>query len=105
MRRMRADRRPRRKVEALLSVLAQISDSDALYELFCDLLTVREIEDAAGRLEVARLLDAGASYVEIQKKTGASATTVSRVSKCLNYGTGGYRRALDVLAAHETVGR
>ncbi len=93
------------KVEALLSVLAQISDPDALYELFRDLLTVREIEDAAGRLEVARLLDAGASYVEIQKKTGASATTVSRVSKCLNYGAGGYRRALDVLAARETVGR
>ncbi len=93
------------KVEALLSVLAQISDADALYDLFCDLLTVREIDDAAGRLEVARLLDAGASYVDIQKKTGASATTVSRVSKCLNYGTGGYRHALDVLAADETAGR
>ncbi len=90
------------KVEALLRVLAQISDADALYELFRDLLTVREIEDAAGRLEVARLLDAGASYVDIQKKTGASATTVSRVSKCLNYGAGGYRHALAVLAADKT---
>ena len=93
------------KVEALLSVLSQISDADAIYDLFCDLLTVREIEDAAGRLEVARLLDAGKSYMQIQKETGASATTVSRVSKCLNYGTGGYRRALDALAADETAGR
>ena len=89
------------EVEALLRVLAGLADEDELYDFACDLLTVREIEDAAGRLEVARRLDAGASYVDIQRETGASATTISRVSKCLNYGTGGYRRALDMLAASE----
>lgn len=33
----------------------------------------------------------------MQDVTGASATTISRVSKCLNYGSGGYERALSII--------
>ena len=43
-----------------------------------------------------RLLAAGQSYAKIEQATGASATTIARVSKCLSYGAGGYRSALDV---------
>ena len=63
-----------------------------------DLCTPREIEDLSQRLEVARLLDAGESYLSVQERTGASSTTVSRVSKCLNGAVGGYRVVLDELA-------
>jgi TrpR-related protein YerC/YecD len=49
----------------------------------------------AQRLTVAALLDTGESYTVIEGKTGASATTIARVSKCLNYGTGGYRAVMD----------
>ena len=92
------------EVEALLCVLAGFSDTDSVYDFACDLLTVREIEDMAQRLEVARRLAAGASYMDIQRDTGASATTISRVSKCLNYGTGGYEKALSLLAGpHDSV--
>ena len=51
----------------------------------------------AQRLEIARLLDQGASYVETVDQTGASSATVSRVNRCLNYGGGGYRLVLDRL--------
>ena len=85
-------------VEALLDVLAGIDDKDTLYALLEDLFTIREIKESSQRLAVARLLDAGKSYTQIADVTGASATTIARVSKCLSYGAGGYRAALDQLA-------
>lgn len=78
-----------------------MQDEDQIYALLQDLCTVREITEMSQRLEVARLLSLKTSYVDIQEKTGASATTISRVSKCLNYGTGGYEFALESVAADE----
>lgn len=72
--------------------LGTLSDARAFLQ---DLLTVRELEDISQRLEVARMLDEGQPYLVVQKKTGASSTTVSRVSKCLNGEVGGYRWLLD----------
>ncbi len=85
-------------VDNLLQVLANMQEEDQIYALLQDLCTVREITEMSQRLEVARLLAQKTSYVDIQEKTGASATTISRVSKCLNYGTGGYAFALDAVA-------
>ena len=51
---------------------------------------------------MARLLDQGLSYAAIEAQTGASATTIARVSKCLTYGSGGYEAALDILEAQES---
>ena len=58
---------------------------------------MREIRETSQRLLVARLLAAGKSYAAIEAETGASATTIARVSKCLSYGSGGYKRALEIL--------
>lgn len=85
------------EVEDLLSVLAHMSDEDEIYRLLEDLFTIREIRETSQRLAVAQLLDQGQSYSSIVSKTGASATTIARVSKCLGHGSGGYRRALDIL--------
>ncbi len=92
---------------ALLEALVQLDDAASAYALLQDLCTPREIEDLSRRLQVARMLDAGANYEHIQAKTGVSSTTVSRVSKCLTYGPGGYRRTLDKLPAYvdEQVGQ
>ena len=84
-------------VDTLLSVLARIDDEDTLFALLEDLFTIREIRETSQRLAVARLLDEGKSYAVIEEETGASATTIARVSKCLSYGSGGYRAALNVL--------
>ena len=86
-----------KEVEDLLEVLATIQDKDVLYSLLEDMYTIREIRDCSQRLAVARMLDDGKSYARIAEATGASATTIARVSKCLSYGSGGYRAALDVL--------
>lgn len=84
-------------VDNLLSVLAALDDEDTIYALLEDLFTPREIKETSQRLSVANLLSQGKSYSAIEKETGASATTIARVSKCLTYGTGGYAAALDVL--------
>ena len=89
------------EVEDLLEVLVAIRDKDVAYALLEDLFTIREIRESSQRLAVARMLDQGSSYAKIESTTGASATTIARVSKCLSYGSGGYRAALDALAAVE----
>ncbi len=88
-------------VESMLCVLAELDDKDTLFALMEDLFTIREIRESSQRLAVARMLDQGKSYSKIEEATGASATTIARVSKCLGYGSGGYRAALDVLARIE----
>ena len=69
------------------------------YRLFLeDVCTVKEITDMAQRLKVARLLRARTSYAVINRDTGVSTATISRVSRCLDYGTGGYDMVLERLA-------
>ena len=85
------------EVNDLLRVLAELDDEDTIFALLEDLFTIREIRETSQRLAVARMLAEGASYATIEKTTGASATTIARVSKCLTYGTGGYKAALEVL--------
>lgn len=91
-------------VDNLLSVLAALDDEDTIYALLEDLFTPREIKETSQRLSVANLLSQGKSYSAIEKETGASATTIARVSKCLTYGTGGYASALDVLGKRHAPG-
>ncbi|MEF9925690.1 MAG: YerC/YecD family TrpR-related protein [Raoultibacter sp.] len=90
-----------KEVDDLLRVFASIDNEDAIFALLEDLFTIREIKETSQRLSVARLLDAGRPYTAIEHTTGASATTIARVSKSLNYGTGGYRCALDILKENE----
>lgn len=85
------------EVNDLLKVLATLEDEDAIFALLEDLFTIREIRETSQRLAVARLLSMGKPYTAIEQATGASATTIARVSKCLSYGTGGYAKALEVL--------
>ena len=85
------------EVEDLLEVFARLSDKDTIFALLQDLFTIREIRETSQRLAVAQMLNDGKSYSAIEGATGASATTIARVSKCLGYGAGGYAAALEVL--------
>ena len=98
---MSEDRVRTPEVEELLRALLLLGTQDEAYALLLDLCTIREIQDMAQRLQVARMLAAGEHYSAIQVTTGASATTISRVSKSLNYGAEGYARVLGKLAEGE----
>ena len=45
------------------------------------------------------MLSSGANYADISRETGMSTATISRVSKCLEYGAGGYRLAIERVGA------
>ena len=94
---MPEDRLRTPEVEELLNALLALEEPDEAYALLLDLCTVREIQDLAQRLHVARMLAAGEHYTTIQETTGASATTISRVSKALHYGADGYTSVLSKL--------
>ena len=82
-------------LDRLCEALCALESPQEARALLADLCTVRETAELAQRLEVAAMLRGGASYLEVSRATGASSTTVSRVSKCLNGEAGGYRVVLD----------
>lgn len=84
----------RQDVHQLVRAFALLTSEQDIENFLIDLTTPREICDFAQRLQVARYLDEGAPYVTVQATTGASSTTVSRVSKALNGPAGGYRSVL-----------
>ncbi|MDO4539422.1 MAG: YerC/YecD family TrpR-related protein [Coriobacteriales bacterium] len=88
--------------EQLMDALCELHSSEEFRAFLSDLLTPRELQEFAQRLEVALLLDQGVSYVGVSRQTGASSTTVSRVSKCLNGEVGGYRLVLDRLTPDDS---
>ena len=81
----------------LLDSLCTLQTPEEMKAFLLDILTPHEIKELAQRLEVAKLLNEGMSYVGVSRRTGASSTTVSRVSKCLNGEAGGYRLVLERL--------
>lgn len=86
-------------LERLCRALVALETPEEAAALLSDICSTKELDAIAQRLEVAALLDAGTSYLEVSRKTGASSTTVSRVSKCLNGEAGGYRVVLGRLKA------
>ena len=79
----------------MFELILKLETIEECREFFVDVCTIKELEDISQRLEVAKLLDEGKNYQEVVKATGASTATISRVNKCLMYGTGGYKRVLD----------
>ena len=69
------------------------------YEYFADICTIKEVQDMAHRLDTAILLNEGLSYQKIIEQIDVSSATIGRVSKCLNYGSGGYASAIAKLKA------
>lgn len=73
-------------------------DSAKEVQLFLeDLCTPAEVEAMVDRWRVAQLVDQGYSYRDIRDMTGVSVTTVGRVARFMEHGTGGYRAVLDRL--------
>lgn len=81
----------------LCHVLAQLKTTEDVMLLLEDICTIQEIEALTQRLDVAKRLSDGMNYEEINRETGVSSATISRVNKCIKYGTGGYELALNIL--------
>lgn len=91
---MPADRLRTADVDDLVAAFVSLDSAEDVYAFLQDVCTVREIQEMAQRLAVAKMLSAGEHYDRIRETTGASTTTISRVSRCLNYGADGYRAVI-----------
>jgi len=89
-------------VDRLFDTFLALGSREECYAYFEDLCTVKEVQDMAGRLEVAIRLSRGDSYQSISRETDTSTATIGRVSRCLHYGAGGYRAVIDKLGEEET---
>jgi len=88
--------------DKLCDAILSLKTREECYEFFEDICTIKEIQDMAQRLEVALLLNEGKNYQEIAAKVNVSTATISRVSKCLNYGSGGYKNIIQKLLEDNT---
>lgn len=77
-------------VDSLFDAILCLENREECYGFFEDLCTVNELLSLSQRFEVAAMLKAHKTYLEIADKTGASTATISRVNRSLNYGNDGY---------------
>lgn len=86
---------PRARAQAELArALAAVDDADQMADFLADLCTPAELEALADRWSVVPLLADGVSYRQVHEQTGVSVTTVGRVARALEHGSGGYREVL-----------
>ena len=77
------------EIDKLFEAILKLETIEECYMLFDDLCTINEIEAFGQRLAVAKLLHEKHTYQEIEKQTGISAATISKISKSYMYGQGG----------------
>ncbi len=88
-------------VDAFFNAVLSLNSLDECYRFFEDVCTVKEVLDIAQRLKAARMLKKGSNYLEVCAETGMSSATISRVSRCLEYGRGGYDLVIGRLGEEE----
>jgi TrpR-related protein YerC/YecD len=76
------------KIEALFQLILSLEDMGTCRALFDDLCTRKELEKMAERLYAAKLLLEGKTYNQVMEKADISSATLSRVSRCVQYGSG-----------------
>lgn len=81
----------------LYKAIAALETPEEVAAFLQDICTIAELTEMANRISVARLLAQGQTYQQICEATGISTATVTRVNRCLRYGSGGYKLILDRL--------
>ncbi|MFA5792470.1 MAG: YerC/YecD family TrpR-related protein [Candidatus Gracilibacteria bacterium] len=83
------------RLENLYRAILTLKSEEECKNFFRDLCTISELMAMSERFDVVKKIDEGTSYREINKKTGVSTATITRVAHWLHHGMGGYRLALD----------
>ena len=84
-----------KELDELFQAILSLKNEQECYMFFDDLCTVSELSAIAQRYKVAGMLQKKMTCHMIAEKTGASTATISRVNRCLHYGTGGYKMVLE----------
>ena len=92
-----------KEMDLFFDAILSLENKEECYKFFEDVATITEIKSLAQRIHVAKLLKNKKTYTEIAEITGASTATISRVNRCLNYGSDGYNIVLDRINAEIVV--
>ena len=76
------------KINDLYRIIASLNSEEECRDLFEDLCTQKELEKMAERIYAARLLLEGKTYNQVIAEADISSATLSRVSRCVQYGNG-----------------
>lgn len=76
------------RIDNLYQLIADIHDPEDVRALFDDLCTRKEVENMAERIFAAKLLMEGNTYNQVMAQADISSATLSRVSRCVQYGSG-----------------
>lgn len=76
------------KITELYRIIASQNTEEACRMLFEDLCTQKELEKMAERIYAAKLLMDGKTYNQVMAESDISSATLSRVSRCVQYGKG-----------------
>ena len=87
--------------DTLYKAIMTLKTEEECHRFLEDLCTISELKAMEQRIEVAMLLDQGMIYSEILERTGASSATISRVNRCLKYGSDGYIKAIEAVERRE----
>lgn len=85
------------ETDRLFKAILSLENAEECYKFFEDVCTIQEVQDMGQRLSTAVMLSEKENYGEIQKAIGVSTATISRVNRCLKYGSGGYAIVLKKL--------
>mgnify|MGYP003294946378 CR=1 FL=1 len=78
----------RQRMNELYRLIADIRDPEDIRILLEDLCTHKEVENMAERVFAAKLLMEGNTYNQVMAQADISSATLSRVSRCVQYGRG-----------------
>lgn len=87
--------------DELCEAILSLKTREECYAFLEDICTIKELLEMSQRLSVAKLLRRGMSYSQISQKTGVSTATISRISRCIEYGSGGYKMIIERLQEGE----
>lgn len=87
--------------DELCEAILSLKNREECYAFLEDICTIKELLEMSQRLSVAKLLSRGMSYSQISQKTGVSTATISRISRCIEYGSGGYKMIIERLQEGE----
>ena len=76
------------KIAVLYRIIAGLESAEECELLLEDLCTKKEVEKMAERLYAAKLLMEGKTYNQVIAETDISSATLSRISRCVQYGKG-----------------
>ena len=88
------------KRHVLAQAILSLETEEECNLLLEDICTIKEIEDMAHRFEIAFLLSQGKTFIDVEKITGASSATISRVNRCLKHGEG-YRHVIEKMKTND----